>query len=112
MSLKKLYELKKAVVVPIHNSGDVFNNSNYRPTSLLSSISKVFEQVLHAQLVKFFADNDIISQSQYGFGKGRGTQDALLSLVNTVLNALNKHKKTLAVFLDIRKAFDTIRKSC
>jgi hypothetical protein len=100
--------LKIASVVPIHKSGDLQNPANYRPISLLTGIAKLFEQLLAAQLTKYLDEENILHPSQFGFRKNVGTENALVKVVTTVLEALNDRKKVASVFLDLRKAFDTV----
>ena len=71
-------ELKYADVVPVFKKGDFMDIRNYRPISLLSSISKVFEIVMFEQLSRFF--ERIFSPLLCGFRKGYNTQYALLRL--------------------------------
>ena len=59
--------LKRSRVIPLYKSGDVHDPSNYRPISLLSCISKIFEKVLKAQLYQYFIKFNILNDSQFGF---------------------------------------------
>ena len=72
-------DLKKAVITPLHKSGDPLDKSNYRPISLLPAMSKVFERILYDQINDFF--QDIFSPLLCGFRKGYSTQHALLNLI-------------------------------
>ena len=63
--------LKIAKVLPLFKKGDESQPSNYRPLSLLSSLSKVFEKLLHKRMVKFFNKNNLFTPVQYGFRKNR-----------------------------------------
>lgn len=99
---------KKALVHPIHKNGDKMNITNYRPISVLSTLSKIFEKLLNKRLLNYLKTYNIIAQNQYGFRSGRGTEDAALELTSTILEHLNNKAKTLAIFLDLSKAFDTV----
>ena len=59
--------------IPLFKKGDKSMFSNYRPISLLPSISKLFEKVIYQQLYKYFEDSNLFYQSQYGFRKGHST---------------------------------------
>ena len=82
--------------------------TNYRPISILPSISKVMEKVMHKRVYSFLNDNDLLYQHQYGFRKGHSTSDAVTQFMKDALLAYDKNEHTLAIFLDLSKAFDTI----
>ena len=62
--------MKLAKVVPVFKQGSRFACSNYRPISVLSSISKIFERCIFSQLMFYFTNNNMISSKQYGFRPG------------------------------------------
>ena len=97
-----------AKVVPIYKKGDPKLLSNYRPISLLSSISKIFERLVHDRLDKFIVKNNILYSDQYGFRKNYSTYMAALNLVDRISNGLDSKRTTAALFIDLSKAFDTI----
>ena len=99
---------KIASVVPIHKAGrkDVFGN--YRPISLLSSFSKILEKVMNKRLMLFLENNALLSSKQFGFRRGRSTEDAVSLLVDRVVSYLDKGLPCIGVFLDLAKAFDTV----
>ena len=73
-------ELKKAKVSPIFKSGDKETMGNYRPISVLPTISKIFEQHIASQLNNFLNDNHLLSSYQSGFRKFHSCQSALIQL--------------------------------
>ena len=75
-------KLKKARVVPIYKTGDKSLINNYRPTSILSFYSKVFEKLMYNKLYNFIEANDILFAHQYGFRRGHSTQQAIITLIN------------------------------
>ena len=81
---------------------------NYRPISLLSSLSKVFEKVVFNQLYNYFTCNKLFYSSQYGFRQLHSTELASLELVDRITKYIDEGKLPLSVFLDLSKAFDTI----
>jgi len=101
-------ELKIAKVVPIFKSGDPNNVNNYRPISLLSSISKVFEKCMATRLMEFIARHEILYQYQFGFRPNHSTNMALHLLVDKISQALDKNESFVGVALDFSKAFDTV----
>lgn len=99
---------KKSIIVPIHKSGPKTLVENYRPISLLSAISKVIEKLFKTRLNEYVEEHNILSPNQYGFRSGKGTDDAIACLTETIAGNMNRGKKTIALFLDLAKAFDTI----
>ena len=99
---------KIAKVKPLHKSGDKNNVNNYRPISLLSSLSKVFEKLYKARIMDFCDKYKIISNRQYGFQTGRSTQDAIADLTDKIYQAVDKSCPALCIFVDLAKAFDTV----
>ena len=97
------YELKIAKVIPIFKAKERNQLQNYRPTSLLSSISKIFENVVFKRLYTFI--NDI---SQCGFRHKHSTIHAVTEFHNDIINSFENKQKIIATFLDLSKAFDTI----
>jgi hypothetical protein len=100
--------LKKAKVIPIHKKGDDSILDNYSPISVLNSISKVFEKLLHIQIYTYFKNNDLFYNSQYGFREGHSTELAAMELIEKVLFDLDNGKTPISLFLDLSKAFDTL----
>ena len=100
--------LKTAKVIPIFKSGDNTVLNNYRPISILPAISKVLEKLVCNRLVGFLEENDILYKHQYGFRSKHSTTHPVLQLINDIADANDKNTKdaTLAVFIDLSKAFD------
>ena len=89
---------------PIPKSGDLSNPSNYRPVSLLSILSKVFERHIYSLI----SDSIQISNHQWGFQPGKSTSGAILSALYGWEAQLDKGLEVLVAFLDIKKAFDSV----
>ena len=102
---------KTAKLFPLHKKGDVKNPSNFRPISILSCFSKIYEQVLHNRLVKFLGKHNVITPTQYGFQKGISTTHAILDIVTNAFDNIHKKKFSGLIFLDLQKAFDTVNHS-
>ena len=100
--------LKKARITPIHKSGDRKNICNYRPISVLPLLSKLFEKCMSLKLTTFFDKYSCITPNQFGFLKGKSCFDAVSSLTEYVYSALNSHEYVASVFIDLRKAYDTV----
>ena len=82
--------------------------SNYRPISLLTSLSKILEKIVYSRTITFLQNHKIISDSQFGFREKHNTTHAILSLIDTVSTSIEKCSHTVGLFLDFSKAFDTI----
>ena len=101
-------KLKIAKVIAIYKSGEKTNISNYRPISLLSIVSKIFERAIYVRFYDYFKCNDVFSNKQFGFRKYFSTCSAILNVLQYVINNLDDNKFVLGVFLDLKKAFDTV----
>ena len=91
----------------MYKKGNENTFCNYRPISLLPSISKVFEKVMCNQLTLYFENNHLFNASQYGFSKNQSTEFAALELIDLILEDMDNGKIPIAIFLDLSKAFDT-----
>ena len=100
--------LKRALVVPIHKNGATDSPNNYRPISLLPCISKIFEKVIFKRMVDFCVSKKVLSEKQFGFRKKHSTQHALTHLTDFLLEKLDNSETSVAVFLDLSKAFETV----
>jgi len=97
---------KKCRVIPIFKSGSRMECDNYRPISLLSSISKVLEKIVAEKLLNHLLSNDLLYNFQFGFLPNRTTEQNLIHIVNYIKNALNDNMYIIGIFLDLKKAFD------
>lgn len=99
---------KQSVVIPIHKSGDKTDKNNYRPIALCSVLNKVVEKSIKVKLWEYLEENKIISPHQFGFKPGVSTDNALNEVNQFITKSLNKDLKPIVVFLDLKKAFDTV----
>ena len=97
-----------ARVIPLFKSGTTKEFSNYRPISLLPQFSKILEKMYHSRLMAFIDSNQILYKIQYGFRKQMSTSLAIIELVEEITNSLDNHEATVVVFIDLKKAFDTV----
>ena len=100
--------LKKSLITPVHKGGLNDDVRNYRPISVLTTISKIFERVLNSRLVNLLDYNKVLSDAQFGFRSGRSTEDAVSQLIDHVALKLDGKQKCIGIFLDLAKAFDTV----
>jgi hypothetical protein len=99
-------KLKTSRIVPIFKSGEKNLCDNYRPISLVSSLSKILEKIVATKLTNYLQINNLLYEHQYGFQKNKSTEHNLLHVINYIGNALNKGNYCIGVFIDLRKAFD------
>ena len=100
--------MKLSEVVPLHKGKSRKIPENYRPISLLVTISKVLEKIIYQRVYDFLHHSGSIYQSQYGFRSNHSTDNAVTELIGEVLKNLENKKHTLTIFLDLSKAFDTL----
>ena len=100
--------LKYATVKPVYKKGNRQDISNYRPISLLTTFSKIFERLIFNRLSGHFVTTGILVQEQYGFRNKHSTEQATFSLINSILTALNNSQIVGGIFCDIQKAFDCV----
>ena len=106
-----LSTLKISKVIPLYKKDDDTLISNYRPISLLSSLSKIFEKAVLLQITNYFDNNHLINVNQYGFRKQHSTELASLQLVDFLSFEMDSGKTPLNIYLDLSKAFDTLNHS-
>ena len=100
--------MKAADVSPLYKSREKYMVTNYRPISLLITMSKILEKVVYIRVYNFFVETDQLYQSQYGFRSGHSCQNAISELIGTILKNQEENKMTIGVFIDLSKAFDTL----
>lgn len=100
--------LKIAVIKPIYKSGDKQNVSNYRPISILPLLSKILEKIIYARLMIHLDARDILCLNQYGFRKKMSTYMPLLLVQENITKAFENGKMVCGLYLDLKKAFDTV----
>ena len=100
---------KTSAVCPVYkNAGDKSAPSQYRPISLLSIISKLFECVINERVLDHLVKNNLLSDVQYGFRSSRSTADVLTVITHRISEAIAKGNHTRLIALDISKAFDKV----
>ena len=99
--------LKFSQVVPIFKKGNKDKLSNYRPISLLTSFSKIFEKVIYKRLDNHMILNNILATEQYGFRNNTSTENVIHQLTN-ILKALDNKCLVHGIFCDLTKAFDCV----
>ena len=101
--------LKIAKVNPVFKKDNSCQISNYRPISILPSISKILEKMIYDRFYKFLHNHAVLNLHQYGFRKNYSTDLALVQLYDQITNAMANRKHVIGVFMDLSKAFDTLQ---
>lgn len=102
-------DFKIAIIKPLFKGGDRKTINNYRPISMLTNFSKIFEKIIKTRLISYLEKNNLLSKNQYGFRPGLSTENALYDVSQFSYESLDNGLKTIAVFIDLAKAFDTIQ---
>ena len=98
--------LKQADITPTHKKGDTTNKENYRPVSILPSVSKIFERIMFDQISGYI--DKYLSPYLCGFRKGYSTQHSLIVMLEKWRKALDNGKLAGALLTDLSKAFDCL----
>ena len=101
-------ELKLANVLTLYKTDDPFLFNNYRPVSVLSILSKVFERIMYSRMLEYLETYKILINNQFGFRKYHSSYMALMVLMNELITSLENGESVIGVFLDFSKAFDTV----
>ena len=101
-------QLKMAKLYPIHKGGSKSDPANYRPISILPTISKIFEKHINKHLVAFLNKYKVIHANQSGFRQKHSCQTALVKLIDQWMACIDRGDIVGSVFLDFRKAFDLV----
>ena len=99
---------KCSKVIPVYRSEERSILDNYRPISILPVLSKVFERVVHQQLYTYLEENNLLSKNQFGFRTNSSTQHAVTKFSDSIRQNMDKGLMTGTIFIDLRKAFDTV----
>ena len=99
---------KIARITPLYKGGNTELPTNYRPISILSTLAKIAEALMYNRLNSYLEKFEILSKDQYGFRKKKSTKGALIRFINQVQSDLDKGKFAVAIFVDLKKAFDTV----
>ena len=104
-------DFKVAYVISIPKTSSPKSLDEFCPISLLSVFSKLFEKILKIKMLKFISKNNILTPFQYGFRENNSTELAITVFYDKLLKNLNENKITCSIFLDLRKAFDSVNHS-
>ena len=101
-------QFKMQFIAPIFKKDDKTDPANYRPVSLTSHIIKIFERVVRKYMVEYLESNNLLSNKQHGFRKGRSCLTQLLNHIEEILQNQLRGEETDVIYLDYAKAFDKV----
>ena len=101
-------ERKYAKIIPLYKKGMSTDMDNYRPISVLPVVSKVSERVVHHQLHSFLSEHKLLSPFQCGFRRNHSTEFPAIAFSDYIRSGVDLGLLTEAVFIDLRKAFDSV----
>ena len=100
--------LKMAKVIPLHKKESILNFLNYRPISLLSVFSKIYEKSIYIRIYSYLVKNNLIYAKQFGFRGNHSVNHAIISITEHIRNLIDKGEYVCGIFVDLEKAFDTV----
>ena len=100
--------LKLAKVTPIHKKEGKLEYLNYRPISLLSVFSKIYEKLIYTRMYSYLTKKDLIYSKQFGFRSNHSTNHAIISITEHIRDLLDNGHYVCGIFVDLEKAFDTV----
>ena len=100
--------MKIAEVVPLYKGKNPYEECNYRPISLLTTMSKILEKVMYTRVYGFLNNTGQIYSRQYGFRAKHSCDHAVSEVISEILKNSEKNKYIIGLFLDLSKAFDTL----
>ena len=103
--------LKISKVTPLHKKECKLNFQNYKPISLLSMFSKIFEKTIYSRIYSYLVKHNLIFDKQFGFRSNCSTTPALLSIAECIRELIDSGSYVCGVFIDLEKAFDTVNQN-
>ena len=101
--------LKKAIIIPLYKKGPSNICGNYKPVSLLPSLSKILEKAICHQLTFYLDKSMLLCKNQHGFRRQNQTTHVVQNLLNTITENSTNDTVTIAIYIDLSKAFDYLQ---
>ena len=100
--------MKIAEIIYLYKGKEQDLVKNYRSISLLMTVSKVLEKIIHTRIYKFINKHNLLYESQFGFRSAHNCEQAVMELVGKLLQSKEVGEYTASIFLDLSKAFDSL----
>ena len=100
--------MKLAEIVPLYKGKEHYLETNYRPISLLTTMSKVLEKIVYQRVYTFLQETGQLYENQFGFRESHSCEHAVGQVINGIVKGLENKVNNACVLLDLSKAFDTI----
>ena len=97
-------KLKQSKVTPIFKANDKELLSNYKPISVISSMSKLYEYAISDQSTQYLIDNNLFSSNQYGFRAQHSSELAAFNVVDRLTYLMDQGIIPLKIYIDLSKA--------
>jgi hypothetical protein len=101
-------KLKISRIITVFKKGEETDPVNYRPLSILPTISKIFERVMYLQLIDYLETNELLDKEQHGFRVGKSVVTAGINFIEALVDAIDKGNNAVGIFMDLSKAFDSV----
>jgi hypothetical protein len=101
-------EWKTAREKPLYKKGDSYDMLNYRPISIILVFAKLLDRLMYGRIISILYKNKIFTGAQNGFKKGKFTETAVQSFIETIQEAVDKQVHTIGIFIDLTKAYDVL----
>ena len=99
---------KNGIITPIPKTGNLMDKTNWRPITILNSVGKLLEKVVHYQTSLYLTLNEILDDNQHGFRRNFSTSSAIFEFLKDIYESIRSKKVLGCVYVDYQKAFDTI----
>ena len=99
---------KTSIVIPIPKVNNPRYASDMRPISLIPLPGKILELMINSRLKTYMANNNVLSENQHDFRKSHSTITSICTLLYNIYHNANTLKDTYFIYLDLKKAFDTV----
>jgi hypothetical protein len=97
-------KMKTAHIIPIYKGKSKKELTNYRPISLLTSLSKLFEKIIHTRIYKFLTNNNLLNDYQFGFRSNTNTVDTITSFLGNLIQKIENGEYNMGICIDLSKA--------